>query len=43
MEIILIVTHLVAAAVGAWAYRYVLKRDPDTLEALARKARSLTD
>lgn len=34
---------LVGAAVGAWGYRYLLKRDPETLEEWARKARSFTD
>lgn len=34
---------LFGAAVGAWGYRYLLKRDPETLEEWARKARSLTD
>lgn len=34
---------LVGAACGAWGYRYMLKRDPETLEEWARKARDLTD
>lgn len=30
---------VVGAAVGAWGYRYALKRDPDALEDLAKEIR----
>ena len=36
-------TFVIGAAWGAWVYRYLLKRDPETLEEWARKARSLTN
>lgn len=38
-EWLLIVTHLVAAGIGAWAYRYMLRRDPEALERLAQQIR----
>lgn len=35
----LLIGFVIGAAVGAWGYRYLLKRDPARLEALADKLR----
>lgn len=37
------VTLLVGVAVGAWGYRYALKRSPEAVERLAAQARALRD
>ena len=34
---------VVGVAIGAWGYRYMLKRDPDAIERLAAQARQLGD
>lgn len=34
---------VVGVALGAWGYRYMLKRDPDAIERLAAQARQLGD
>lgn len=34
---------VVGAAVGAWGYRYMLKRDPEAVERLADEADKLKD
>ena len=36
---ILVIAFGVGFGTGAWAYRYLFKRDPATLEALADKLR----
>lgn len=39
----LIIGLVIGAGVGAWGYRYMLKRDPDAIERLAAQARQLGD
>ena len=34
-----IIALVVGVALGAWGYRYMLKRDPDAIERLAAQAR----
>lgn len=42
MDIISVVIGLVVGvAIGAWGYRYTLKRDPGAIERLAAQAREL--
>lgn len=44
MELISFAGAFVAgAAVGAWGYRYLLKRSPEAVERLAAQARALRD
>lgn len=44
MELIpLVVVLLLGVAIGAWAYRYALKRSPEAVERLAAQARRLGD
>lgn len=38
-----IIALVVGVALGAWGYRYMLKRDPDAIERLAAQARELGD
>ncbi|MCZ2099115.1 MAG: YhcB family protein [Anaerolineae bacterium] len=38
-----IIALVVGVALGAWGYRYMLKRDPDAIERLAAQARQLGD
>lgn len=40
---ILVIAFGVGFGTGAWAYRYLLKRDPDAIERLAAQARQLGD
>lgn len=36
-----IIALVVGVALGAWGYRYMLKRNPDAIERLAAQARRL--
>ena len=38
-----IIALVVGVALGAWGYRYMLKRNPDAIERLAAQARRLGD
>jgi len=37
----LLIGFVIGAAVGAWGYRYILKRSPEAIERLAAQAREL--
>jgi len=37
----LVIGLVIGAGVGAWGYRYLLKRDPEALERLAAQARAM--
>ena len=36
-----VICFLLGASVGLWGYRYMLKRDPETLERWAQEAKAL--
>lgn len=37
----LVIGLVIGAGVGAWGYRYILKRSPEAIERLAAQAREL--
>lgn len=37
----IIIAVVIGAGVGAWGYRYILKRSPEAIERLAAQAREL--
>ena len=39
--LVLIATHIIAVAFGAWAYRWAVKHDPEMLEDVADKVRDV--